>query len=178
MDIYKLKEVLKERFHTNSEYHEGVEWAEVEKRLTDDNLRVLLKMELSKGEPDVVYYDTVSDKIVFFDTVKEVPEERGHITYDQASEDIRLKKGMPTKGNAVTRVKEMGTELLTETDYIFLQTLGDFDLKTSVWLYTYEEIRDLGGAIFGDKKYNRTFVYHNGAQSFYKTRGFRSKFSI
>lgn len=174
-DIVKI---LKERFEENTHYHTDVLWEDVEKRFTDKALESLIKMEVSGGEPDLVRVDKELDQYVYFETFKETPENRGSITYDQKSEDIRLKAKMPTQGNAITLCENMNTELLNEEDYFYLQSLDDFDLKTSVWLLTDDEVRSKGGAIFGDKRYGRTFIYHNGAQSFYKSRGFRSKLAL
>lgn len=174
----KLIEILEERFQANMHLHENIKWEDVVVRLNDQVLESLMLMELSMGEPDVVKYDEVNDKYVFFDTVKESPDERGSITYDQEAENIRLKKNMPTKGNAVTLAKVSNTNLLDEDDYFFLQSLADFDLKRSVWLKTPDSVREKGGALFGDKRYGRVFIYHNGADSFYKSRGFRSKLEV
>lgn len=67
----------------------------------------------------------------------------------------------------------MSVEMLTEEEYLNLQQLGDFDTKTSSWVKTPEDIRKLGGAIYGDRRYGRIFIGHNGAQSYYGARGFR-----
>jgi hypothetical protein len=68
---------------------------------------------------------------------------------------------------------EMGITLMTEAEYRDLQKLGNFDTKTSSWLQTPANIRKLGGALFGDYRYGTVFIYHNGAQSYYSSRGFR-----
>ncbi len=175
MDKSKLKEVLKERFKENMHLHEDVKWEDVENKLTDDILETLLAMEEAQGEPDVIVY---KGSLYFFETLKETPVERGNITYDQKGEDSRAKEKLPIRGNAKSIVAAQKSELLTFEEYFYLQSLDDFDLKTSVWLETPEDVREKGGALFGDKRYGRAFCYHNGAKSFYKVRGYRSKVKL
>lgn len=168
----ELIETLKTRFEENTSRHKGIAWSEVEEKLTPSSLKALSAMESTGGEPDVVGKD--SGKFVFMDCSPESPDRRS-ICYDQAGEDARIKKGIKPGGNAVELAKEMGIELLTEDEYRNLQKLGEFDTKTSSWLSTPKDVRDLGGAIFGDRRYNTTFIFHNGAESFYSDRGFRGK---
>jgi hypothetical protein len=168
-------ETLKARFEKNMFLHDSLKWDEVEKRLLEDKaaLLVLKRMEESGGEPDVVCLDKETGKYVFFDTSKESPKGRRSCCYD---EEARLaRKANRPDFSAVGLAKEHGLILLSEEEYLYLQTLGEFDLKSQSWLLTPEEIRKEGGAIFGDKHYNRTFVYHNGADSYYSVRSFRAK---
>ena len=72
----------------------------------------------------------------------------------------------------------MGVELLTEEQYRTLQQFGEFDTKTSSWIATPREVRSLGGALFCDRRYEKVFVYHNGAQSYYAARGFRGQLRV
>lgn len=174
-----LINILKERFEQNRERHQDIEWSVVERRLTDtpDKLNSLNAMEVTGGEPDVVRYDEQADAYLFFDCSPETPE-RHSICYDQAGEDERTKKGIYPGGNAIELAKQMGIEVLDEEKYRYLQSLGEFDTKTSSWLKTPDSIRKLGGAIFGDRRYGHVFIYHNGAQSFYSGRGFRGVLSV
>lgn len=175
MDYSKLLEILKNRFNTNDDLHKDIAWSDVLSRLDNDKLNVINKMEDFGGEPDLIVY---KGKYMYVDTVVESDETRTNITYDQAAQDSRAKDKLPIKGNAVSICDNLGSELLLEAEYIYLQSLSDFDLKTSVWLKTEDSVRKKGGAIFGDKRYGRAFIYHNGAKSFYKVRGFRSKIDI
>ena len=175
MDKNKILEILEERFKENMHLHKDIEWEDVETLLSDSHIKTLSQMEEAQGEPDVI---KLHGELYYVDTVKETVEERGNITYDQKAQDSRAKQKLPIRGNAKTIVEEMGAELLTEEEYHELQKLDDFDLKTSVWLETPEDVRKAGGALFGDKRYGRSFIYHNGAQSFYKVRGYRSKIKL
>ena len=133
-------------------------------------------MERTGGEPDVVGYDEASDEYIFVDCSKETPKERRKVCYDRAALEAR-KKHKP-ENSAIDMAKELGIELLTEEEYRYLQTLGEFDLKTSSWIQTPAEIRELGGALFCDRRYNHVFVYHNGADSYYSVRGFRGSLKV
>ncbi len=175
MDKSKLLEVLENRFNDNSDLHKDITWSDVLARLDDKKLKIINNMEEFGGEPDLIVYE---GNYMYVDTVKESDESRTNITYDQAAQDSRAKQKLPIKGNAISICENLGTTLLSEAEYLYLQSLADFDLKTSVWLKTEESVREKGGAIFGDKRYGRAFIYHNGAQSFYKVRGFRSKIDI
>jgi hypothetical protein len=166
---------LKARFEKNKNRHLGIEWAGLEFRLesSPEKLWSLYQMEETGGEPDVIYYDESTGEFLFCDCSKESPKGRRSVCYDREGQESR-KEHKPAN-NAVDMAAELGIELLTEQDYRDLQKFGPFDTKTSSWLKTPDEIRKLGGAIFGDFRYGQVFVYHNGAQSYYAARGFRGK---
>ncbi|NLG82668.1 MAG: DUF4256 domain-containing protein [Bacilli bacterium] len=169
----ELLTTLKVRFLNNMNRHEGLKWEEVEKRLEADpeKLWALYNMEQTGGEPDVILYDAEKDEYIFCDCAKETPKGRVNTCYD---EEARIKrKKFPPEQSALGLAEAWGIELMTETEYRYLQSLGEFDTKTSSWLKTPDSIRKLGGAIFGDRRYNTVFVYHNGADSYYAVRGFR-----
>ncbi|WLV24205.1 DUF4256 domain-containing protein [Aciduricibacillus chroicocephali] len=173
-----LLDTLKARFEENMNRHEGLEWTEVEKKLTasTDKLWSLNEMESTEGEPDIVGFDEESGEYIFFDCSKESPKGRRSYCYDREALDAR-KKNKP--GNSVKDVAAaMGVELLTEAQYRELQKLGEFDLKTSSWIETPEDIRKAGGAIFCDRRYGHVFVYHNGVDSYYAARGFRGSLRV
>ncbi len=138
-----------------------------------EKLASLNAMETTGGEPDVIGYDAETGEYLFCDCSAQTPDGRRSICYDGAGEQERIKKGVNPGGNAVDLAAAMGLELLDESQYRALQELGEFDTTTSSWLQTPAEIRELGGAIFGDWRYGQVFIYHNGAQSFYSGRGFR-----
>ncbi|MCB0824771.1 MAG: DUF4256 domain-containing protein [Armatimonadetes bacterium] len=169
----ELIAILKARFEKHPARHQGIAWADVQAKLeaNPDKLASLTKMEESGGEPDVVAHDPETGDYLFFDCAAESPKNRRSLCYDQAALDSR--KEHKPKGNAMTAAAEMGITILTEEQYAHLQTLGEFDTKTSSWLLTPDSIRDLGGAIFGDRRFNHVFTYHNGAESYYASRGFR-----
>ncbi|MFW1763511.1 DUF4256 domain-containing protein [Acinetobacter calcoaceticus] len=171
--IETLIELLKDRFEKNSHRHREIEWPSVQTKLikSPDKLWSLQEMENTGGEPDVVAYDQQSDEYLFMDCSPETPKGRRSLCYDR--EALESRKDHPPKNSAIDIAIEMGVELLTEEQYHQLQKLGEFDLKTSSWLATPDEIRKLDGAIFADRRYGRVFVYHNGAQSYYAVRGFR-----
>lgn len=168
-----LLETLSVRFDENVARHEGIRWADVLERLESrpERLRSLSEMERTGGEPDVVGLDEETNEVLFVDCAKESPEGRRSLCYDREALEAR-KKHKPD-GSAVELAETMGAELLTEEQYRRLQELGEFDTKTSSWLRTPSDIRELGGAIFGDYRYETVFIYHNGAQSYYAARGFR-----
>lgn len=170
-----LIKTLKKRFEANAKRHTGIFWDEVEKGLINDlmGLKALVAMEATGGEPDVVAYDAERGAYLFMDCSVESPKGRRSLCYDRQSWEER--KEFKPEGNVMDRAKEMGVELLNEEDYRFLQSLGPVDTKTSSWLVTPGEIRELGGAIFGDYRYGHVFIYHNGASSYYAARGFRTK---
>lgn len=176
-EVAQLQETLKQRFEENESRHKGVTWADVEKRLSPNVLKVLSAMESSGGEPDVIGYDKTEDVYLFVDCSEQSPTRRS-ICYDREGEEKRKKKGINPGGNAVDLAMEMGVELLDESQYRMLQEVGDFDTKSSSWIKTPNNIRKLGGAIFGDKRYETTFVFHNGAESFYSDRGFRGMLKV
>lgn len=171
--IETLIELLKDRFEKNSHRHREIEWPSVQTKLikSPDKLWSLQEMENTGGEPDVVAYDQQNDEYLFMDCSPETPKGRRSLCYDR--EALESRKDHPPKNSAIDIAIEMGVELLTEEQYHQLQKLGEFDLKTSSWLATPDEIRQLDGAIFADRRYGRIFVYHNGAQSYYAVRGFR-----
>jgi len=169
-----LLEVLKVRFQNNMNRHKGLEWDNVQDRLeiSSNKLWSLKEMERTGGEPDVVGYDKKTGEYIFYDCSPESPEGRRSFCYDKEALESR-KKNKP-ENSAVEMAADMGVELLTEEQYRELQKLGNFDMKTSSWLKTPLGIREHGGAIFGDRRYAHVFIYHNGAESYYAARGFRS----
>ncbi|MCG9513492.1 DUF4256 domain-containing protein [Acinetobacter pittii] len=171
--IEVLIELLKNRFEKNLHRHTEMNWSDVQNKLikVPDKLWSLKEMENTGGEPDVIAYDQQKDEYLFVDCSPETPKGRRSLCYDR--EALEARKDHPPKNSAIDVAKEMGAELLTEEQYYELQKSGEFDLKTSSWLKTPDEIRRLDGAIFGDRRYGRVFIYHNGAQSYYAARGFR-----
>lgn len=165
---------LRTRFDKYIERHEGLEWASVEAALeaSPATLKALSQMEASGGEPDVIGREGKAGRFIFCDCAAESPKERRSLCYDGAA--LKARKANKPAGSAVQMADKMGVQLLTEEDYRALQQLGEFDLKTSSWLRTPPGIRDLGGAIFGDRRFDQVFVYHNGAESYYGGRGFRA----
>lgn len=166
----KLLEILEERFVDHMERHPDITWTTVKEKLTKqpEKLSIINEMERTGGEPDVIGHD-----VVYVDCSAESPKGRRSVCYDRPALETR-KKHKP-ENNAQTLAAEIGIELLTEEEYRNLQTYGEFDLKTSSWVQTPTEIRELGGAIFCDRRYNTVFTYHNGAESYYGGRGFRGK---
>jgi hypothetical protein len=173
-----LLKTLKARFDKNMDRHKGVDWSKVEARLDKNpkKLESLLQMEETGGEPDVVSLDKKSGEVVFYDCAAETPKGRRSVCYD--GEALKARKEHKPKNSAMDMAKEMGITLLTEEEYSELQKLGEFDLKTSSWLLTPPDVRKLDGAIFGDRRYGRVFVYHNGAQSYYAVRGWRGALRV
>lgn len=168
--------ILEKRFKENMNRHIDLKWNNVLERLNENVLLSLKYMEETGGEPDVIMYDEESDHYVYCDCSKESPIDRRNLCYDNEALDKR-KTNKPVS-SAVFEAEKHHIKLLTEKEYIYLQTLDDFDLKSSSWLLTENKTRLLGGAIFGDKRYNRTFIYHNGAESCYSNRGFRGVLKI
>lgn len=169
----RLLTMLKYRFEKHLYRHPEIDWSAVEKRLEKktEKLWSLYLMELTGGEPDVVAYDEQTDEYIFYDCVKESPKGRRSICYD--IEALESRKKYKPDHSAIGMAQEMGIEILTEEQYRMLQRLGDFDTTTSSWIKTPTEIRKMGGAIFADFRYGNVFVYHNGAESYYSSRGFR-----
>jgi len=169
---------LEARFEKNMHRHEGLAWPEVHARLqgTARALLSLRAMEDTGGEPDVVGRDPETGRFTFCDCSAESPHGRRSLCYDRAALDAR--KVHKPQGSAMEMAAEMGIELLTEAQYRALQALGEFDTKTSSWLKTPPDVRSLDGALFGDRRYGRVFVYHNGAQSYYAARGFRGWIAV
>eukprot|EP01012_Entosiphon_sulcatum_P031748 TRINITY_DN40455_c0_g1_i1.p2 TRINITY_DN40455_c0_g1~~TRINITY_DN40455_c0_g1_i1.p2 ORF type:complete len:191 (+),score=30.87 TRINITY_DN40455_c0_g1_i1:235-807(+) len=174
----ELLGALQARFEKNMNRHAGLEWSKVKARLDADpeKLRTLGEMESTGGEPDVVGQDKKTGVYVFFDCSPQSPADRASLCYDREALDSR-KKFKP-KNSAMDLAAAIGVELLTEAEYHELQQLGEFDTKSSSWLKTPAEIRKLGGAIFGDRRFGRVFVYHNGAESYYSGRGFRGSLKV
>ncbi|HEX2099478.1 MAG TPA: DUF4256 domain-containing protein [Candidatus Synoicihabitans sp.] len=169
---------LQARFEKNVSRHPGLPWAKVEARLkaNPDKLWSLHEMERTGGEPDVVAHDKKTGEVTFFDCSPQSPAGRQSLCYDRAA--LEARKKFPPKNSAMDLAAAMGVELLTEEQYHHLQGIGVFDTKSSSWLKTPPDVRKLGGAIFGDRRFGRVFVYHNGADSYYSGRGFRACLSL
>ncbi|MEC3876202.1 DUF4256 domain-containing protein [Chryseobacterium salviniae] len=167
-----LLETLRNRFLKNMNRHKDLEWNSIEKKLLEnpEKLWSLNEMEITEGEPDVIGLDKSTAEFLFFDCSPESPKRRS-LCYDYQAWNSR--KANKPEGNAIDKATEMGIEILTEEQYRKLQELGKFDLKTSSWIKTPEKIREMGGAVFCDRRYNTVFLYHNGAESYYAARGFR-----
>jgi hypothetical protein len=173
-----LLQTLKTHFEKNKQRHNGLDWKLVQDKLeaNPEKLWSLSQMEKTEGEPDVVLYDPKSGDITFFDCSPESPKGRRSLCYDQDALDSR--KEFKPENSAIEMAKNMGIELLNESQFRHLQTLGKFDTKTSSWIKTPEKIRKLGGALFADFRYDTVFVYHNGASSYYAARGFRGSLIV
>ena len=173
-----LLKALKARFEKNMNRHKGLEWAKVQAKLETnaEKLWSLHEMERTGGEPDVVWHDKKIGEYVFYDCSAESPDGRRSVCYDR--EGLELRKEHKPANNAIDMAAVMGIEILTEEQYRELQKLGEFDLKTSSWVKTPTEIRELGGALFCDRRYDHVFVYHNGAQSYYGARAFRGSLRV
>ena len=171
----ELLRALKARFEKNMNRHKGLEWAKVQAKLeaNAEKLWSLNEMERTGGEPDVVGHDKKTGEYIFYDCSAESPKGRRNVCYDREGQEAREKRGVHPEDNAIDLAAAMGIELLTEEQYRELQKLGDFDTKTSSWVQTPTDIRELGGALFCDRRYGQVFVYHNGAESYYGARGFR-----
>jgi hypothetical protein len=174
----ELLELLKARFEKNMNRHKGLEWAKVKAKLEakTEKLWSLSEMERTGGEPDVVGDDKRTGEYIFFDCSAESPGARRSVCYDREGQESR-KEHRP-ENNAIDMAAAMGIELLTEEEYQELQKLGNFDTKTSSWVKAPAPIRKLGGGLFGDRRFGRVFVYHNGAQSYYAARGFRGSLRV
>lgn len=168
-----LMTILKTRFEKNKNRHKGIDWATVEAKLMahPELLKVLQQMEATGGEPDLIGYDKKTDQFTFCDCASESPSGRRSLCYD--NEALVARKANKPGGSAAELAASIGITLLTEEQYRHLQTLGEFDRKTSSWVQTPANIRALGGALFCDRRYDHVFVYHNGAESYYAARGFR-----
>ena len=169
----ELLSALRARFDKHAARHKGIEWAKLHAKLeaNPEKLWSLSEMEKTGGEPDVVGYDKKTGEYLFMDCSPETPKGRVSVCYDR--EGLESRKEHKPANNAVDMAESMGIELLTEEQYMDLQTLGNFDQKTSSWVKTPAEMRKLGGALYCDRRYGRVFVGHNGAQSYYAVRGFR-----
>lgn len=168
-----MLEKLEERFSNHMDRHPHMTWAEVEDKLRaqPEKIVILNKMEKTGGEPDVV-----GEEVVFIDCSPESPKGRRSICYDRLA--LKARKKHKPANDTQTFATEIGIEILTEEEYYALQRVGEFDLNSSSWIQTPTDIRELGGAIFCDRRYNRVFTYHNGAESYYGARGFRGKLRI
>ncbi|GAB3273686.1 DUF4256 domain-containing protein [Larkinella harenae] len=169
----ELFSILRVRFAKNKNRHPGLEWTDVQARIEANPEKAwsLNEMEMTDGEPDVVGFDKETGEYIVYDCSAESPKGRRSVCYDYEGQESR--KEHKPENNAIDMAAEMGIELLTEEQYRALQQLGQFDLKTSSWIKTPAAIRELGGALFGDRRYDHVFVYHNGAQSYYSARAFR-----
>ena len=169
-----LLEILQARFEANASRHPNQDWSSVSGKITPSLVKVLTKMEETGGEPDVLQLG--DGELYFVDCSKESPMGRRSLCYDQKALDSR--KANKPAAAAVETAKEIGAALLNVDDYKILQQTGEYDLKTSSWIETPEDIRVLGGALFCDRRYDTVFTYHNGAESYYAARGFRLKIKI
>src|SRR5215203_3205430 len=174
----ELLRALKARFEKNMNRHKGLEWAKVQAKLeaNTEKLWSLSEMERTGGEPDVVGWDKKKGEYTFYDCSAESPKGRRSVCYDR--EALEARKEHKPKDSAVAMATAMGAALLTVDEYRQLQTFGEFDTKTSSWVKTPSEIRELGGALFCDRRYDTVFMYHNGAESYYAARGFRCSLRV
>ncbi len=174
----ELLKVLKDRFEKSMSRHKGIDWAGVQAKLEADPRKLwsVAEMERTGGEPDVIGYDENSGEYIFCDCSAESPKERRNVCYDRLALDAR-KEAKP-RDCALDMAAAMGIQVLDEEQYRELQALGEFDTRTSSWLMTPPSIRKLGGAIFGDRRYDHVFIYHNGADSYYGGRGFRGMLRV
>jgi hypothetical protein len=174
----ELLGILKTRFEKHAARHRGLRWDDVQARLeaNGDKLWSLDQMETSGGEPDVVGHDKKTGEYVFYDCSSQSPKGRRSVCFDD--EALASRKEHKPKSSALGMAAAMGIELLTEEQYRQLQELGEFDTTTSSWVKTPSDIRKLGGALFCDRRYDKVFVYHNGAESYYAARGFRGALKV
>jgi hypothetical protein len=174
----ELLKTLKTRFEKNMNRHNGLEWNKVQAKLdaNPEKLWILDDMETTGGEPDVVAYDKKTGEYIFYDCSAESPKDRRSLCYDH--EALEKRKENKPKNSAVEMAADMGIELLTEEQYHDLQKLGNFDMKTSSWLKTPADVRKLGGAISGEFRFGRVFIYANGAESYFAARGFRGSVRV
>lgn len=170
--------ILKNRFSANMQRHPDLKWEDVEKKLQEhpEALAVLNRMEESGGEPDTIGRDPETGRLIFCDCSKESPSGRRSLCYDDEALQKRIKN--PPAGSAVHQAAETGVSLMTESLYRTLQTLGEFDLKTSSWIAAPESVRKQGGALFCERRYGLVFTFHNGADSYYSVRGWRGYFCV
>ena len=174
----ELLRALKARFEKNMNRHKGLEWAKIQAKLeaNAEKLWSLNEMEKTGGEPDVVGHDKKTGEYIFYDCSAESPKGRRSVCYD--GEALRSRKEHKPQNSAMDLAADMGVEILSEEQYRELQKLGDFDTKTSSWVKTPSEIRNLGGALFCDRRYNHVFLSHNGAESYYAARAFRGSLRV
>ena len=173
-----MLKTVKARFEKHMDGHVGIKWVDVQAKLEahPDKLWSLSEMERTGGEPDVVGYDKKTGEYIFYDCSTESPSGRRSLCYDR--EALESRKEYKPSDTAIDMAAAMGVELLTEEEYRDIQKFGKFDTKTSSWLKTPPEIRKLGGAIFADRRYDRVFVFHNGAESYYGSRAFRASLRV
>lgn len=174
-----LINILKNRFEQNTQRHQSIQWAAVQTRLEEGSPQKLWSlngMEMTGGEPDVVGHDKKTGEFIFYDCAAESPKGRRSVCYD--AEALASRKEHKPQNSALGMAAEIGISILSAEEYNKLQQLGKFDTKTSSWLETPAPIRELGGAIFGDRRYNQVFIYHNGAESYYAARGFRGSLRV
>jgi Protein of unknown function (DUF4256) len=174
----ELFNTLQSRFMVNMHRHIGLKWGRVQEKLESDIIKLwsISEMERTGGEPDVVGYISKTDEYIFYDCSAESPKGRRSLCYDHDA--LESRKEFKPKDSALNMAETMGIEILSEQQYRELQNLGNFDTKTSSWIATPEKIRKLGGAIFADYRYAAVFVYHNGAESYYASRGFRGSLRV
>ncbi|MCP9199978.1 DUF4256 domain-containing protein [Gramella sp. GC03-9] len=177
-DSEAIIKILKDRFNKAHERFPGLDWALIQKKLEQNpgKLWSIIQMERTGGEPDLLDYDKDTNQLTFCDFSRESPKDRRSLCYDQKA--LESRKKFKPKDSAMGVALNMEVELMTEAQYRKLQRIDNFDTKTSSWLQTPEEIRELGGAIFGDFRYGRVFIYHNGVESYYAARGFRAMLKI
>lgn len=173
-----LLKILRTRFENNMHRHKSIEWSKIETKLkaNSEKLWSINEMEKTDGEPDVVEHNKKTDEYVFYDCSEESPKGRRSLCYDRAA--LEARKSNKPETSAMDMAKNMKIELLSEEEYRNLQQLGEFDTKTSSWIQTPDDIRELGGALFCDRRYNKVFTYHNGADSYYAARGFRGSLRV
>jgi len=176
----ELLKALANRFEKNMNRHTGLEWAAVQARLEANPKKLwsVNEMERTGGEPDVIAHDKSTGEYIFCDCSAETPKDRRNVCYDQEGQKAREKEGLHPRGNVIDMAAEMGIDPLTQEEYRGLQELGEFDRKTQSWLKTPSDIRALGGAIFGDRRFGHVFVYHNTAPCFYSGRAFRGSLRV
>lgn len=174
----EILKILKTRFEENMARHKGIEWEDVKRKIlvNKEKLNILYKMEITGGEPDVIFHDNNINQYSFFDCSAESPQGRRNLCYDR--EALEGRKNNKPHNNVIDIAFEIGIEILTQEQYKKLQKFGKFDKKTSSWVKTPDNIRKLGGAIFCDNRYNTVFVYHNSAESYYSSRGFRGSITV
>lgn len=173
-----LLNTLKKRFEKNMARHNGLQWKQVQAKLeaNPEKLWSLNEMEATGGEPDLIAYDSGADEYVFFDCSPESPKGRRSVCYDH--EALESRKEHKPKDSALGMAADIGIEILTEIQYHDLQKIGKFDTKTSSWVKTPKDVRELGGAVFCDRRYEQIWLYHNGAESYYAARGFRGSLKV
>lgn len=166
------------RFEKNKHRHKNIDWETVESKLLANPQKIwsLNQMEITGGEPDLIWYNTKTGVFTFVDCSPESPKDRRSICYDH--EALESRKENKPKNSACQMAAQMGIQLLTEEQYRDLQKIEKFDTKTSSWIKTPADVRALGGALFCDYRYGKVFTYHNGAESYYAVRGFRGLLEI